>query len=206
VPCVAVGIFQLFLVRRSFLFVFVLTTIIRSVSAICDVIIINRWNLQAGISDHAMYLLGDAVTMPVCSMLSYMPLTLLMSRISSGSRAETALFGVAAGVESFGQSVSSVMGAWLAERLGVNSGGGSTACSWEHLPLLIFIAHMAAPLLVIPFAWILLPSTAIDQDIPDAVSSCAPPSDEDPGERDDDLDDAAAPDYGATSSPPSPTN
>lgn len=45
------------------------TTILRVVASVFDVIIINRYNLKIGIGDHVMYMMGDNMIYQVAYML-----------------------------------------------------------------------------------------------------------------------------------------
>ena len=173
-PIGGVLLFQAFLSRKKFFFAFVVTTLIKLISAIFDITMVRRWNVSVfGVSDDVMYMLGDAVTQPLCYMLAYMPMTLLMSRLCPKG-VESTLFGLLSGFENLGQTVAVIIGVYAAEQLAINTGSGSgssEACNWDHLTTLIVIAHVFAPLLAIPAAYFLLPDTVIAEDIREVIVS-----------------------------------
>ncbi len=179
-PLAGALIFQVFLAKKKFLFVFVLTALIKTASAVFDIIMVRRWNVnELGISDQVMYLLGDAVTQQLCYMLAYMPMAILISRLCPKG-VESTLFGVLAGFESLGQTTAVIIGVYLANALTIDTGSsaGSSAgssnadpCNWSRLTELIIIAHGIAPLLVLPAAYFLLPDTVITEDMRDVLTS-----------------------------------
>ena len=64
-------------VRRIFVF----TTLLRICAAMFDIIITKRWNLKMGIPDKWMYMLGDNIVSPVISMIAFLPMVLLTSKL-----------------------------------------------------------------------------------------------------------------------------
>merc|ERR1719330_292434 len=78
----AVGavLFQ-FMQHWSFRKVFVITALVQVVASVFDVIIIQRWNIAAGVSDEAMYLFGDAACQNIASQMATMPMLILISRL-----------------------------------------------------------------------------------------------------------------------------
>lgn len=190
VPIAGTVIFQAAFASGTFRRVIIVTTIIKSSTSIFDIMLVNRWNHKINFSDKAMYLFGDASLQPLLYMFSYLPQTLLMSRISAGVGANAVLFGVVAGFESIGQNFAAMAGSYIAQLLNINSQPGE--CNWDNLTWLIIICHIFSPLAVLGFVF-LLPDTRIDEDISDAVSSCRPSSvgsSDDDDDDDDDKDDS----------------
>ena len=71
---VGVALFQRILSDWDFRPVFWVTTMIRVVASLVDVVLVKRWNVTVlGISDHMFYLLGDAIVYQVVYTLDFMP-------------------------------------------------------------------------------------------------------------------------------------
>ncbi len=58
---IGVVLFQSLMNRWSFRNVFWVTTIIRMAASMLDIVIVQRWNVAAGIPDEWMYMLGDNI-------------------------------------------------------------------------------------------------------------------------------------------------
>ena len=62
--------------------IFYVTTLLRIIASVHDVILVKRWNRDyLHIPDKTFFLLGDAVISPVISMLSFMPMVVLISKL-----------------------------------------------------------------------------------------------------------------------------
>lgn len=62
--------------------IFYLTTFLRVIASIHDVVLVKRWNRDVlHIPDKAFFLIGDAVISPVISMMSFMPMVVLISKL-----------------------------------------------------------------------------------------------------------------------------
>lgn len=60
-----VSLFQMFLSRTWYRRAFWTTTVLQVAGAIVDVIVVERWNRKAGISDKLFYVLGDTILQEV---------------------------------------------------------------------------------------------------------------------------------------------
>ncbi|KAK7201621.1 putative pteridine transporter [Novymonas esmeraldas] len=148
--------------QRSYWFTFIVTTIIKVLGSVFDIILVKRWNLAIGIPDHAMYIMGDAIVYEVCSQLAWMPLVLLFSRICPRG-SESIIYALGAGFSNMGQSMSNTIGSLMIEtRWPVKTKG---TCDFSNAPMLLLVAHILLPLAVIPLSILLLPRARICDDI-----------------------------------------
>jgi hypothetical protein len=74
-----------------------------------DIVIIMRWNLRVGISDHLMYMLGNNIVATVIAQLDWMPGIVLTSKLCPKNM-ESTVYALLAGFQNFGQSVASSLG------------------------------------------------------------------------------------------------
>lgn len=166
---------------------FQLTTMIEAAASVFDLIIVKRWNIMMGISDPAMYLFGDAACQQLASMLLLLPGALLTSRLCPRG-AEATVYAILAGFSNFGQGVSSVLGATMAEVFGIDSSGAARppngqakgTCNFVPLPYAIVLGHMCFPLLILPLSFWMLPAARMDDEDAFALTS-PPPSFRSPG-------------------------
>ena len=71
---IGVALFQRTLSGWDFRPVFWVTTMIRVIASLVDIVMVKRWNVTVlGISDHVFYLLGDAIVYQVAYTLDFMP-------------------------------------------------------------------------------------------------------------------------------------
>ncbi|CAE8627770.1 unnamed protein product [Polarella glacialis] len=172
----------LFQGMRSWTFqqAFCLTTLVQVTASIFDIVIVNRWNLRVGISDQAIYLFGDAACQSLGFMLMMLPETLLISRLCPKG-VEATVFAILAGFTNFGAGVSRVIGAWLAEELGIHSSGAArgphgaeASCDFSALPWALVLCHMLLPLLVLPLTWWMVPCVRMDDELAFEVGTPPP--------------------------------
>ena len=154
----AVALFNWGMVGWSYRSMFWVSTAVRCLATLCDVVFVLRWNLRMGIPDKVMYLAGDAVVQTMASTLDVMPMVLLTAMLcKTGS--ESTVYAVLAAFQNFGVAVGTTYGAVLQEVMNVHLHEG-VACSYEYLPQLIVIAHMALPMLTIPLTFVLIENDA----------------------------------------------
>jgi folate/biopterin transporter len=169
----AVGAFFFFYLfsRRRFSDVFVITTILKTIASVFDLIIVQRWNVTLGISDEHAYMFGDAIVYPLCVRLDFMAAVALLSRLCPKGF-ESSVYAALAGFMNFGMSAAGSIGAELARALGVRTapmavmpGAALThtasTCDFSNLGLMIIIAHGAMPVLCLVLAYRLLPNDVI---------------------------------------------
>lgn len=141
--------------------IFYLTTFLRIFAAIFDIAMVQRWNTnELGIDDHTFFVLGDAIVSPVISMISFLPLVMLTSKLCTAGL-ESTTYSVLAGFQNLGSIVSRSAGSFVIGQLGMQT----TTCpySFDNLGTGIAVCNMAMPLLVIPFARFLLPNARLDE-------------------------------------------
>jgi len=156
---------------------FVVTTLIQIVATFFDVMIIERWNIDVGLTDQATYLFGDAACQSIAAMMALMPMALLTARLCPRG-AEATVFAILAGFQNFGSAISTIFGVQLAAAFGVVASKDGP-CNFEHLSSLVILSHCISPLLCLPLTWCLVPAAAIQdqeafQAYSPAPSFCSP--------------------------------
>ena len=139
---------------------FWVTTAVQILASSFDLVIVKRWNLQVGVSDELAYLFGDAMVQQLSIMLQMMPMALLTSSMCPRG-AEATVYAILAGFQNLGCSVSSVLGVWLTQSLGVETSGAADplgSCDFSNLGTAIAVAHLALPLLSVPLTFLLVPA------------------------------------------------
>lgn len=160
----AAGILGVFLFEKklssqNFQRVFWITTGIKIVAAMFDIVIVQRWNEKVHIPDKFAYMCGDGIIGQVAMMLDFMPVAVLMSRMCPPGR-EATMYAMLAGFSNFGQSTSRTIGYMLVEYLDIKT---SVPCDFSNLPFLVFVGHMVMPLAVIPLSIGLVPNTSMKE-------------------------------------------
>jgi folate/biopterin transporter len=163
-----VFLFEKKLSTQNFQRVFWITTGIKIVAAMFDIVIVKRWNEVVGIPDKVMYMCGDAIIGQVAMMLDFMPVAVLMSRMCPKGM-EATMYALLAGFSNFGQSTSRSIGYMAVDWMGIVT--ANTNCDFSNLPMLIFIGHMLLPLMIIPLSVFLVPNTSMKDDMLDNVGS-----------------------------------
>lgn len=156
----------------SFRKAFWLTTLVQILASVFDIVIVNRWNLDWGLSDQATFLFGDAACQPIASMLALMPSALLNSRLCPRG-AEATVYAVLAGSQNFGGNVASVLGVWLARELQITANADTSGCDFSHLTTALVIAHVCLPITCIPLTFWLIPDARLDDET--AFEMVSPP-------------------------------
>ena len=129
-------------------------TAVRCSASLADIVFVKRWNVQAGISDKVMYLVGDAAVQTMAATLDTMPMVMLTASLcSEGSESTT--YAILAAFQNFGFAVATTLGAALQTALDVHLHDGKP-CTYDYLPQLILLAHTALPLLTIPLTFLLI--------------------------------------------------
>ncbi|KAK7196335.1 putative pteridine transporter [Novymonas esmeraldas] len=160
---VGVALFTYMFSKMRYQVIMCLTVSIRVVASVFDLIMVERWNLAIGIPDHAMYICGDAVVYQVCYQLGYMPIVMLLSRVCPRG-SESMVYALMAGFGNLGSSMSGTIGSLLME-LAWPIDTTSRPCDYTNARWLIITGHLAAPLLIIPLGFLMLPSARICDDI-----------------------------------------
>ena len=154
-----VFLFEAVLTKLRFRTIFYITTALLIVSSLIDLVIIERWNIDVGIPDKAMWLMGDEILGEVVYMLDIMPSIILMSR-ACPKGVEATMFAVVAGSFNFGINCSFTLGYLLTKLMEVSTpdeGDADQNCYFENLPALLILCHMLLPLLIPVLIWFTIP-------------------------------------------------
>jgi hypothetical protein len=155
-----VALFHRYLQARSFRAAFWATTCFKIAASLVDVVLVARWNVALGVSDHVAYVFGDAMVYSAATMMDFMPAVLLISKLCPRGL-ETTMYALLAGFSNFGQSVSRTIGTVLTDEVfAIRT--EAPGCDFSRLPALIVVCHCVLPLLVFPLAWLLVPATRVD--------------------------------------------
>jgi len=167
---VGVVMFQRICSDWTFRKCFLIVTFIEVFASVFDIIIVQRWNIDIGISDSVMYLFGDAIINNMILMFAFMPTVILTSKVCPKT-IEATVFALLAGFQNFGSVVASSLGIFLQAGMGIElSTDDSFDCEYSNLASCIFIAHFLLPLLQIPLIWILIPDGKLDMDLVGVVN------------------------------------
>jgi folate/biopterin transporter len=155
---IGIALFQALMGDWNFRTVFWVTTVIGIVAASFDMVIIARWNLAMGISDKAFYMFGDAVIGNCLGMFGLMPMLVLTSKlVPKGLEATT--YALLAGFQNFGGVVSSQLGVYASQFAGIRTTEkDGEKCNFDNLNMLVFVCHIALPVIAIPLTFILIPN------------------------------------------------
>ena len=134
--------------------VFQLTALLRCAAAAVDVVIINRWNVSAGISDKVAFVLGKAMLDPVILALDAMPMVALTAKLCPEGN-ETSVYALLASYQNFGASLAAVLGMATAAFADVHLADADAVCTYDALPTLLVACNMLLPLVCVPLAFML---------------------------------------------------
>eukprot|EP01063_Lacrimia_lanifica_P008471 TRINITY_DN1550_c0_g2_i1.p1 TRINITY_DN1550_c0_g2~~TRINITY_DN1550_c0_g2_i1.p1 ORF type:complete len:600 (+),score=203.07 TRINITY_DN1550_c0_g2_i1:115-1914(+) len=158
-----VALFQKFFQNSTFRRAFWLTTVLKVIAALFDVVIVKRWH-RPHVSDKAIYMFGDAIIGEVVGQLDFMPAVVLVSKLCPPGY-ESLVYAMLGGFQNFGMQVSRYSGAYLTERLGVHADLDTGVCNWDNLPTLIVVSHCVLPLITTPLTFWLLPDAKLTDDV-----------------------------------------
>lgn len=154
-------LFQVFMSSWKFRHVYWATTTLRVAASLFDFIIVKRWNVtHLGIGDRAMYLIGDAIVLPLCTMLNFMPGVILTAKLCPKTM-ESTVYAILAGFSNFGLNSAKTFGVFIQSKAGIQTQPPN--CDFTRLPLLIMICHGLLPLLAVPLTFVLLPPVRMDE-------------------------------------------
>jgi len=112
-----------------------------------------RWNVGT-IDDRTFFVFGEAIMQPVVSMMFFMPMVILTSRLVD-KEAEALTYAILAGTQNFGGLVGAALGAYFTAAYDIK------VCEFERLPFALVVGHMTLPLVLIPAAHLLLPNVSV---------------------------------------------
>eukprot|EP01064_Diplonema_japonicum_P031003 TRINITY_DN5412_c0_g1_i1.p1 TRINITY_DN5412_c0_g1~~TRINITY_DN5412_c0_g1_i1.p1 ORF type:complete len:598 (+),score=61.62 TRINITY_DN5412_c0_g1_i1:84-1796(+) len=160
---IGVCIFQIVFKNSTFRRAFWMTTVIKVVACVFDVIIVKRWHRPA-VPDKVMYMFGDAIISEIANQLDFMPAVVLISKLCPPGY-EAIVYAMLGGFQNFGMQVSRNTGGFLASSFGIVANEHQDECEFGNLPLLIFICHMVFPLFTVPLTFFLLPDARLTDEI-----------------------------------------
>eukprot|EP00667_Euglena_gracilis_P003861 EG_transcript_3875 len=103
--------------RKAFAVTQVLSVFANSV----DIVQLQRWNHAVGVPDH-LFMLGKVALQSTCGMLNFMPSMVLFSKLCPEG-VESSVFALLAGFTNFGDAVSSYVGSYTLQALGLGGIG-----------------------------------------------------------------------------------
>lgn len=160
---IGIIVFQTVMTNWTYRSSFLVSTFIRIIASMFDVIIISRINIKWGIHDKVAYLFGDALIITTASMLANMPAVLLTTKICPKGY-ESTTYALLAGFQNFGANVSKAIGISLMGFFNINL-SSKAKCTFDNLSLLVFICHFILPLITIPLTWVFIPNARVDSEI-----------------------------------------
>jgi folate/biopterin transporter len=153
-----VALFERTLANKSLRIVFYITTALKVMASMFDVLLVWRWNIKMGIPDKWFYIWGDSVVYSLCYMMDFVPASVLTAKLCPPGM-ESTMFALLAGFSNFGQSVAQSLGTFFVEYYGIVA--TPKECNFTQLPQLIIVAHGVLPLLAIPASYLLLPGVPV---------------------------------------------
>lgn len=166
-----IWIWNVYFKRWNLRKLFVLMIALRVIASIFDLLLITRINLEyLYVGDKAFFLLGDSIVLPIISILGFLPAVILTSRMCP-DRFEATAYAILAGSQNFGMNVSRAVGLYLADAGAIRTQEDPT-CDFSSLPWLVFIGHIVAPMMNLPFIYLLLPNCVSDPGSKEDALTC----------------------------------
>jgi len=158
-------LFQACFSRGKFRFVFWFCTLLQIIAGIFDITLVNRWNIDIGISDKAFFMFGDAMLSNLILALTYMPQIVLTAKLCP-TGVEATMYALLAGFQNFGDTVSRSIGVVIIDMAGMHTTvTDGHECNFDSLSTLVIVCHMAVPLLLIPLTFLLIPDAYLTDDL-----------------------------------------
>ena len=163
---IGIWLFNIFFSKGSLRKAFWISSMISSLGSFFDYAIVKRWNVDyLSIPDKAFYMFGDAVLESIVGMMAYMPSVVLIAKMCP-KNLETTMFAILASFNNLGGSLSSALGVFAMNLVGIKTDIASGSCDFTGLPSLVFWCGMILPLLSIPLTFVLVPNMNM-QDVVD---------------------------------------
>lgn len=153
-------IFHRYLSKKTFRFVYILTTCLRVLASCFDVMLVTRSNIKIGIPDHVMYIFGDAMIYQCSYTLDFMPAVMLTANLCPHGL-EATMYAVLAGFSNFGSIFSGTLGSVLSKYFNIKTKDGD--CDFTNLAPLVILSHCILPLLAIPLTYYLVPNQIVSE-------------------------------------------
>lgn len=130
--------------------IFAALTCARVVVSTAEVVQTLRLNTGWGISDEALFLVGEAAVRPLVEMMFCMPVLVLQSEFVVKGH-EAIVYGTLAGMANFGGLVAGAVGSYVTKACDIED------CHFLPLPIALVLSHMALPMAIVPLAYLVLP-------------------------------------------------
>ena len=145
---VGAALFNRFLSSMSYRKIFVLSQIFMVFVNMLDLVWVNRWNLELGVSDK-WFIYGDACFATVVARFQAMPMFVLAAKLCPPG-VEATLFALNMGLSNFGGSVGGFLGKGLLDALGGVEAPGFEGIEWLAVitSLTRLLPMMLVPLLI----------------------------------------------------------
>ena len=98
---------------------------------------------------------GSAIVFQIVSVMDWLPAVVLTSKLCS-RHLECTTFAILAGFQSYGQIVSRSVGVYLINTWGIRT---VVPCDFSSLSSAIVLGHLVAPMVLIPFTFLLIPDS-----------------------------------------------
>ncbi|KAF8821326.1 BT1 family protein [Cardiosporidium cionae] len=158
-------LFQNVMHSWSFRSVFWITTMLRVVASLFDLVLVRRWNIAIGIGDKTMYMFGDAIIYNVVYMMNFLPAVILTSKICP-KNLEATVYSILAGYQNNGQNAAKFIGSYVITAFGIKTINTPTSvCNYSNLYALVVFCHFFLPLLTIPLTFVLIPDAKISDEL-----------------------------------------
>ncbi|RNF07419.1 putative folate/pteridine transporter [Trypanosoma conorhini] len=171
--------------KRGYRFTPILTMGVQILGSIFDIIIVRRWNVQVGIGDHVMYILGDQVVYELCHMLSWMPCILLVLRVCPYG-VEGVMYALLGGFGNLGQALSNNLGSILMQyAYPIQT---KAPCDFSNAPmllmllLLLLLGEFVVALVSLVVVFVLVPNVRVRDDLDLEGKRKRTPAEENAGE------------------------
>ncbi|KAH9578174.1 Biopterin transporter family [Trypanosoma melophagium] len=167
-----ITLFNYIFSKRTYWLTFIVTSFLVILANLFDLIVVMRWN-RPRVSDHVVFILGDAVFSEAVNMLGWMPMIVLLSRLCPRG-SESTVYAIVAASANLGQSMASVIGTLIMEYL--LPVATKPPCDYSNLKWIIVVGGFCVPLLQIPLVFLLIPRARIcdnlnDVNFPNAVQA-----------------------------------
>jgi hypothetical protein len=140
--------------------VLLITTLLSGFAGSSDLFVVTRVNRILGISDKWAYIVGQAILEPVLSMLNYIPVSTLLSKVAERGM-ESSMFAFLATMHNFSRMISSISGVLIYETAGIRTVG---ACDFSSLVWLIIVCHIVLPIVGgVPATWLIPDATQTEE-------------------------------------------
>ncbi|CBZ54607.1 putative BT1 transmembrane domain-containing protein [Neospora caninum Liverpool] len=165
---VALWVFHNFLLDWTYVQMAWVTSVVKAVAALFDYIIVRRLNVRAGIPDSAIYFFGDAIVVNLIRTLHNVPGYILTSKLCPRGLEVTA-YAILDGISYAGYNIAAQVGAFVISKANVAT-TEAEGCDFSNLGTLVIATQVAAPILLAPFAFLLLPRVPISAQFPAVVN------------------------------------